>query len=100
MSKGKKLWRAKSRTDEQKPHTKAVLERTSVPDNTKSDAARIPCGRCGGYMGGKLLLLPGEVLQAASRENPNTAVTTNCKKSAEAIVPEFFEGKGRTIVSP
>jgi len=40
-------------------------------------------------MGGKLLFLPGEVLQTESREkNPNTAVTTNCKKSAEAIVPE------------
>ena len=41
-------------------------------------------------MGGKLLSLPGEVLQTESRKkkNPNTAVTTNCKKSAEAIVPE------------
>lgn len=54
-------------------------------------------------MGGKLLLLPGEVLQTESREkNPNTAVTTNCKKSAEAIVLEEgkSKGKGRTIVSP
>ena len=73
----------------------------SVLDNTKSNAARIPCGKCGGYMGGKLLLLPGEVLQTASRKSPNTAVTTNCKKSAEAIVSEiFFNGKGRTNVSP
>ena len=40
-------------------------------------------------MGGKLLFLPGEVLQMDSRgKNPNTAATTNCKKSAEAIVPE------------
>lgn len=54
-------------------------------------------------MGGKLLLLPGEVLQTVSREkNPNAVVTTNCKKSAEAIVPEGkkSKGKGRTIVSP
>ena len=53
-------------------------------------------------MGGKLLLLPGEVLQTASKgeKNLNAAVTTNCKKSAEAIVPGFFsQGKGRTIVS-
>ena len=56
--------------------------------NTKSNTARIPCGKCGGYMGGKLLLLPGEVLQTASKgkKNLNAAVTTNCKKSAEAIV--------------
>ena len=39
----------------------------SVQRNTKSNAARIPCGKCGGYMGGKLLLLPGEVLQTASK---------------------------------
>ena len=64
----------------------------SVQRNTKSNAARIPCGKCGGYMGGKLLLLPGEVLQTASKgkKNLNAAVTTNCKKSAEAIVPVFF----------
>ena len=41
--------------------------RTSVLDNTKSNAARIPCGKCGGYVGGKLLRLPGEVLQTGSR---------------------------------
>ena len=43
-------------------------------------------------MGGKLLLLPGEVLQTASKgkKNLNAAVTTNCKKSAEAIVPCVF----------
>ena len=35
--------------------------------NTKSNAARIPCGKCGGYVGGKLLFLPGEVLQTESR---------------------------------
>ena len=38
-------------------------------DNTKSNAARIPCGKCGGYVGGKLLRLPGEVLQTGSRES-------------------------------
>ena len=58
-------------------------------NNMKSNAAQVPCGKCGGYMGGKLLFLPGEVLQTGSRQkNPNAAVTTNCKKSAEAIVPE------------
>lgn len=59
-------------------------------NNMKSNAAQVPCGKCGGYMGGKLLFLPGEVLQTESRKkkNPNTAVTTNCKKSAEAIVPK------------
>ena len=76
----------------------------SVLNNMKSNAAQVPCGKCGGYMGGKLLSLPGEVLQTGSREekNPNAAVTTNCKKSAEAIVPEGkkSKGKGRTIVSP
>ena len=60
--------------------------------NTKSNAARIPYGKCGGYVGGKLLFLPGEVLQTVSRKNPKAAVTTNCKKSAEAIVP-FFKGR-------
>ena len=59
-----------------------------MPNNTKSDAARITCGKCGGHMGERLLFLPGEVLQTASRGDPKTAVTTNCKKSAEAIVPE------------
>ena len=37
----------------------------SVPVNTKSDAAQTSCGRCGGYVGGKLIPLPGEILQAA-----------------------------------
>lgn len=36
-------------------------------NNTRSNAARIPCGKCGGYVGGKLLFLPGEVLQTESR---------------------------------
>ena len=45
-------------------------------------------------MGGKLLLLPGEILQTESRGDPKAAVTTNCKKSAEAIVPcVFFKGR-------
>ena len=52
-------------------------------------------------MGEKLLFLPGEILQTESRGDPKAAVTTNCKKSAEAIVPcaFFVQGKGRTIVS-
>ena len=63
--------------------------------NTKSNAARIPYGKCGGYVGGKVLLLPGEVLQTESRKkNPKAAVTTNCKKSAEVIVPCFFSREG------
>ena len=36
--------------------------------NTKSNAARIPCGKCGGYVGGKLLFLPGKVLQTVNRK--------------------------------
>ena len=65
--------------------------------NMKSDAVRVPCGKCGGYMGGKLLSLPGEVLQTESRKkkHPNAVVTTNCKKSTEAIVPEEKNPKGR-----
>ena len=48
-------------------------------------------------MGGKLLSLPGEVLQTESRKkkHPNAVVTTNCKKSTEAIVPEEKNPKGR-----
>ena len=48
-----------------------------------------------------MLLLPGEVLQTESRGKKirKAAVTTNCKKSAEVIVPCFFQGKDRTIVS-
>ena len=46
-------------------------------------------------MGGKLLPLPGEILQTESRGDPKAAVTTNCKKSAEAIVPcAFFSREG------
>ena len=41
-----------------------------MPTNTKSNAARIPCGKCGGYVGEKLLLLPGEILQTAGRAEP------------------------------
>ena len=41
-----------------------------MPSNTKSNAARIPCGKCGGYVGEKLLLLPGEILQTAGRAEP------------------------------
>jgi hypothetical protein len=40
-------------------------------------------------------LADGEV---GVEKNPKTAVTTNCKKSAETIIPEK-SGKGRTIVS-
>ena len=66
-----------------------------MPNNTKSNTARIPYGKCGGYVGGKWLLLPGEVLQAVSREkkNPKVVVTTNGKKSAEAIVPCLYKGR-------
>ena len=41
-----------------------------MPSNTKSHAARIPCSKCGGYVGEKLLLLPGEILQTAGRAEP------------------------------
>ena len=63
--------------------------------NTKSNAARIPFGKFGGYVGGKLLFLPGEALQTVSRENLKAAVTTNCKKSDEAIVSFSPKKRGR-----
>lgn len=63
---------------------------------TKSDTTRTLYSKCGGYMGRRLLFLPGEVLQHASgkrdaetphRGNPRSDVRLNCKKSADAIVP-------------
>ena len=49
--------------------------------------------KCGRQMRGKISLLPGEVSQAQEK---NCVVTTNCEKSAEAIVPggEKTSGKG------
>ena len=51
---------------------------------------------------GKNVRVPGEVLPTHSSRHSRKkcAVTTNGKKSAEAIVPEKNPGKGRTIVSP
>jgi len=46
-------------------------------------------------MRGKLSHLPGEVLRAGEEET-ELAVTTNRKKSADAIVPPRG-GKGRTV---
>ena len=67
----------------------------------KSNVTRTLCGKCGGYTRGRLLFLPGEVLQTdyANAKRTLAAVTTNCKKSAEAIVAKK-NVKGRTIVSP
>ncbi|MCQ5129123.1 hypothetical protein NE562_05580, partial [Butyricicoccus faecihominis] len=74
---------------------KAVQGRTSLLNKTKSNATRILHGKCGGSMKRRLLFLPGEVLQTESKEkNPKSAVTTNCKKSAEAIVPKVFFREG------
>ena len=67
--------------------------------NTKSNAARIPCGKCGGYMGGKLLLLPGEVLQTGSRKSESRSNNELQEVSRGHSTLVFFQGKGRTIVS-
>ena len=73
----------------------------SVQRNTKSNAARIPCGKCGGYMGGKLLLLPGEVLQTASKGKKSERRSNNeLQEVSRGHSTCFFsQGKGRTIVS-
>ena len=42
---------------------KALVERTSLLNKTKSNTTRTPWCKCGGDMGGKLLLLTGEILQ-------------------------------------
>ena len=46
-------------------------------NNMKSNAAQVPCGKCGGYMGGKLLFLPGEVLQTESRKKKKSEHRSN-----------------------
>ena len=55
-------------------------------------------------MRGKILLLPGEILQAQEVDifEKKCVVTTNCKKSAEVIVlgGEKKPRKDRTIASP
>ena len=73
--------------------------RTSVPNNTKSNAARIPCGKCGGYIGGKLSFLPGEDLQTGSRKSESRSNNELQEVSRGHSTLIFFQGKGRTIVS-
>ena len=46
--------------DEQKSH-QAEVERMSLHNKTKSNTTRTLHSKCGGYMGGRLLFLPGEV---------------------------------------
>ena len=70
-----------------------------MPNNTKSNAVRIPCGKCGGYIGGKLLFLPGEVLQTGSRESESRSNNELQEVSRGHSTLIFFQGKGRTIVS-
>ena len=90
----KKTWRAKFRTDEQKPHIRpnrggrvCVTKRSPMlPEpHTVNEAVT----RNEGYRS-----YPGRSCRREVGKNPNAAVTTNCKKSAEAIVPEFFRGEG------
>ena len=73
---------------------KADWERTNLLNKMKSNVTRTPGGRCGGYVRGRLLFLPGEVSQAdrADAKQEPAVVTTNCEKSAEVIVAE----RGRT----
>ena len=77
----------------------------SVLHNTKSNAVRVPCGKCGGYMGGKLLSLPGEVLQTGSREEKKSERRSNnelqeVSRGHSTRGKKKSKGKGRTIVSP
>lgn len=68
----------------------------SVQRNTKSNAARIPCGKCGGYMGGKLLFLPGEVLQTASKGKKSERRSNNeLQEVSRGHSTWFFFHKGR-----
>ena len=66
-----------------------------MQNKAKSNTARIPWCKCDRYMRGKLSFLPGEVLRAGEEET-ELAVTTNRKKSADAIVPSQG-GKGGTV---
>jgi len=70
---------------------KAYVERTSLPNKTKSNTTRIPRCKCSGDMRWKLLFLSGEVWQISCdygfRSNkPHSDVCLNCQKSAEAIL--------------
>ena len=83
---GEELWRANSRTDEQKSHSRPyrdgrVCDTTQSPMLPESHTVNVAVTweeRCYSYPG-----------RSCRREvgNPKAAVTTNCKKSAEAIVP-------------
>ncbi len=68
-----------------------------MPLKTKSDTARTSYSICGGYMGGRLSLLPGEIWpiyhgDAFRSGNPHSNVRLNGQKSAEAIVGRVGTG--------
>ena len=61
----------------------------------KVQAARIPCGKCGGYMGGKLLLLPGEILQTESRGESESRSNNELQEVSRVHITlcVFFKGR-------
>ena len=74
----------------------------SLQTKTKSNTTRALYSRCGGYMGGRLLFLPGEIsyptpgkrdAETTHRSNLHSDVKLRHEKSAEAIVP-WQHGKG------
>ena len=58
--------------------------------NTKSNAARIPCGKCGGYVGGKLLFLPGKVLQTVNRKKSESRSNNELQEVSRGHSTLFF----------
>ena len=62
-------------------------------NNTKSNAARIPCGKCGGYIGGKLSFLPGEDLQTGSRKSESRSNNELQEVSRGHSTLIFFKGR-------
>lgn len=75
-------------------HIEGITGRTSLLNKTKSNTARILWCKCGGHMGGKLLLLPEGGLTDVSRIVRKRSKACR-KKSAEAIVPVEKKKKSR-----
>ena len=64
-----------------------------MPNNTKSNAVRIPCGKCGGYIGEKLSFLPGEDLQTGSRKSESRSNNELQEVSRGHSTLFFFKGR-------
>ena len=87
----KKNWRANSRTDEQKSHSRPcrdgrvrhTTQSPMLPESRAVDVAVTWEESCCSYLG-------RSCRRQVREKNLNAAVTTNCKKSAEAIVPCVF----------